>query len=74
VHGLGKMTLHEGEFRKGLSLMEASIQEFPLPLTYRNLASTLIFGATFMAVNGEPEESLIIDRDRCEANRVGDER
>jgi tetratricopeptide (TPR) repeat protein len=37
-HGLGKMTIHDGEFKKGLALMEQSIQEYPLALTYRNLA------------------------------------
>ncbi len=38
LHGLGKMTIHEGFFVKGLRLMEKSIEAFPLPLTYRNLA------------------------------------
>jgi tetratricopeptide (TPR) repeat protein len=38
LHGLGKITIHEGAFRKGLSLFEASVREFPLALTYRNLA------------------------------------
>jgi len=38
LHGLGKMTIHEGEFQKGLELMEASVGEFPLALAYRNLA------------------------------------
>src|SRR5947209_7769665 len=38
LHGLGKMTIHEGEFKKGLALMERSVQEFPLALAYRNLA------------------------------------
>ena len=38
LHGLGKMTIHEGDFKKGLGLMEASTQEFPLALAYRNLA------------------------------------
>ena len=38
LHGLGKMTIHEGEFKKGLSLMEESVAEFPLALAYRNLA------------------------------------
>ena len=38
LHGLGKMTIHEGEFKKGLGLMEKSAAEFPLALTYRNLA------------------------------------
>ena len=38
LHGLGKMTIHEGEFKKGLALMEDSVSEFPLALAYRNLA------------------------------------
>src|SRR5215472_8135196 len=38
LHGLGKMTIHEGEFKKGLALMEASVREYPLALAYRNLA------------------------------------
>lgn len=38
LHGLGKMTIHEGDFAKGLSLMEDSVKEFPLTLAYRNLA------------------------------------
>lgn len=38
LHGLGKMTIHDGEFKKGLSLMEQAAAEFPLALTYRNLA------------------------------------
>jgi tetratricopeptide (TPR) repeat protein len=38
LHGLGKMTIHEGDFLKGLHLMEASVGEFPLALAHRNLA------------------------------------
>jgi tetratricopeptide (TPR) repeat protein len=38
LHGLGKMTIHEGDFLKGLHLMEASVHEYPLALAYRNLA------------------------------------
>jgi tetratricopeptide (TPR) repeat protein len=38
LHGLGKMTIHEGDFKKGLALMESSVQTYPLALTYRNLA------------------------------------
>jgi tetratricopeptide (TPR) repeat protein len=38
LHGLGKMTIHEGDFKKGLSLMESSVQEYPIALAYRNLA------------------------------------
>jgi len=37
-HGLGKMTIHDGEFKKGLVLMEQAIAEYPLALAYRNLA------------------------------------
>jgi tetratricopeptide (TPR) repeat protein len=38
-HGLGKMTIHDGEFKKGLALMESAIAEFQLALAYRNLAA-----------------------------------
>ncbi|HWX55776.1 MAG TPA: tetratricopeptide repeat protein [Verrucomicrobiae bacterium] len=38
MHGLGKMTIHEGQFKKGLGLMEQSVAEYPLALAYRNLA------------------------------------
>jgi tetratricopeptide (TPR) repeat protein len=38
LHGLGKMTIHDGEFSKGLELFEASLEAWPLALTYRNLA------------------------------------
>lgn len=38
LHGLGKMTIHDGEFKKGLGLMEQSVAVFPLALAYRNLA------------------------------------
>ena len=37
-HGLGKMTIHDGEFKQGLALMEKAIAEYPLALAYRNLA------------------------------------
>ena len=38
MQGLGKMTIHEGQFAKGLGMIEASTREFPLALAYRNLA------------------------------------
>lgn len=38
LHGLGKMTIHDGKFQKGLDLFEASIAAYPLALTYRNMA------------------------------------
>ena len=38
LHGLGKMTIHEGRYAEGLGLFQLSLDAFPLPLTYRNLA------------------------------------
>jgi len=38
LHGIGKMTIHEGDSQKGLALFEKSIAAYPLALTYRNLA------------------------------------
>ncbi len=38
LHGLGKMTIHDGEFVKGRVLMEQSVEVLPIALTYRNLA------------------------------------
>ncbi len=38
MHGLGKITIHEGEFLKGMHLMEDSVAVYPLALAYRNLA------------------------------------
>lgn len=38
LHGLGKMTIHEGAYVKGLRLMEKSVEAFPLALAYRNIA------------------------------------
>lgn len=38
LHGLGKMTIHSGRFAEGLALFEKSLEAYPLPITYRNLA------------------------------------
>lgn len=38
LHGLGKITIHEGEFIKGKNMMEESIDIYPIALAYRNLA------------------------------------
>jgi tetratricopeptide (TPR) repeat protein len=38
LHGIGKMTIHGGEFKKGLAMMEESVRAYPLVLAYRNLA------------------------------------
>ncbi len=38
LHGLGKMTIHGGDFDGGLKLIEKSIETHPTALAYRNLA------------------------------------
>jgi tetratricopeptide (TPR) repeat protein len=38
LHGLGKMTIHAGDFAGGVAMIERSVATFPLPLAYRNLA------------------------------------
>lgn len=38
LHGLGKMTIHAGRYKAGLAMFEQSIETYPLPITYRNLA------------------------------------
>ncbi len=38
LHGLGKMTIHDGRYAEGLELFQRSLDAYPLPLTYRNLA------------------------------------
>ncbi len=38
LHGIGKMTIHDGEFKKGVTIMEQSIEVLPTQLAYRNLA------------------------------------
>jgi tetratricopeptide (TPR) repeat protein len=38
LHGLGKMTIHDGDFVKGRELMERAVATYPLALAYRNLA------------------------------------
>jgi tetratricopeptide (TPR) repeat protein len=38
LHGLGKMTIHSGNFAAGLAKFHESLEVFPLAITYRNLA------------------------------------
>jgi len=61
LHGLGKMTIHEGEFKKGLSLMEQSVAEFPLALTYRNLAVYWNSEGDFAKGNEYTQKALALD-------------
>jgi tetratricopeptide (TPR) repeat protein len=61
LHGLGKMTIHEGEFKKGLSLMEQSVAEFPLALAYRNLAVYWNSEGDFARGNEYTQKALALD-------------
>jgi len=61
LHGLGKMTIHEGEFKKGLSLMEQSVAVFPLALTYRNLAVYWNSEGDLVQGNAYTQKALALD-------------
>ncbi len=63
LHGLGKMTIHSGEFLRGVGMFEASIAEFPLPLTYRNLAVYWNSEGRFDKAWGYVEQALALAPD-----------
>jgi tetratricopeptide (TPR) repeat protein len=61
LHGLGKMTIHDGEFKKGLQLMEQSAETYPLALTYRNLAVYWNSEGDQVKANGYTRKALALD-------------
>lgn len=61
LHGLGKMTIHDGEFKKGLSLMEQSVAEYPLALAYRNLAVYWNSEGDLVQGNAYTQKALAMD-------------
>ncbi len=61
LHGLGKMTIHDGEFKKGLGLMEQSVAEFPLALAYRNLAVYWNSEGDLVQGNAYTQKALALD-------------
>jgi tetratricopeptide (TPR) repeat protein len=61
LHGLGKMTIHDGEFKKGLALMEQSVQVYPLALAYRNLAVYWNSEGDAIQANRYTQEALKLD-------------
>jgi tetratricopeptide (TPR) repeat protein len=63
LHGLGKMTIHEGDFARGLSLMEASVATYPLSLAYRNLAVYWNSEGQVAKAQGFAEKALALDPD-----------
>ncbi len=60
LHGLGKMTIHAGDFARGLDLFEQSIAAWPLPLTYRNLAVYWFSERQFARAQGYMEKALTL--------------
>lgn len=69
LHGLGKMTIHSGEFLRGVGLFEASIAEYPLALTYRNLAVYWNSEGRFDRAWGYVEQALALAPDEL-YNRI----
>jgi tetratricopeptide (TPR) repeat protein len=63
MHGLGKITIHEGEFLKGLHLMEDSVAEYPIALAYRNLAVYWNSEHNFEKANYYTDKALALDPD-----------
>ncbi|HEV2828300.1 MAG TPA: tetratricopeptide repeat protein [Pyrinomonadaceae bacterium] len=61
LHGLGKITIHEGEFKKGLRLMEQSVDEYPLALAYRNLAVYWNSEGDLVQGNAYTQKALALD-------------
>jgi tetratricopeptide (TPR) repeat protein len=63
LHGLGKMTIHEGDFARGVALIEQSVATFPLPLAYRNLAVYWNSEGQVEKAQGFAEKALALDPD-----------
>jgi tetratricopeptide (TPR) repeat protein len=61
LHGLGKMTVHDGDFKEGLALMEKSVETYPLPLAYRNLAVYWNSEGDAAKTNRYVEEALTVE-------------
>jgi len=63
LHGLGKITIHEGDFKKGLALMEDSVAEYPTALAYRNLAVYWTSEHDLVKGNYYTDKALALDPD-----------
>ncbi len=63
LHGLGKMTIHDGEFQKGVDLFVQSVATFPLAITYRNLAVYWNSEGQFDKAYGFVQKAMALDPD-----------
>jgi tetratricopeptide (TPR) repeat protein len=63
LHGLGKMTIHEGNYKKGEELMEESVKVFPLAIACRNLAVYFNSEGDFEQAQKYTEQALKLDPD-----------
>jgi tetratricopeptide (TPR) repeat protein len=63
LHGLGKMTIHDGRYAEGLALFQRSLDAFPLPLTYRNLAVYWNSEKDHVKAHAYVEKALALDPD-----------
>lgn len=63
LHGLGKMTIHEGRYAEGRGLFSLSLDAFPLPLTYRNLAVYWNSEKDHAKARGYVEQAIALDPD-----------
>jgi hypothetical protein len=61
LHGLGKMTIHDGEFKKGLHLMERSVEVYPIPLALRNLAVYWNSEGDMAKANAYTQQAITLD-------------
>lgn len=63
LHGLGKMTIHSGDFDGGVALFEKSVETFPLALAYRNLAVFWNSEDDFEKAYGYVQKALEVEPD-----------
>ncbi|HVT56852.1 MAG TPA: tetratricopeptide repeat protein [Thermoanaerobaculia bacterium] len=63
LHGMGKMTIHDGDFARGLGMFEESVATYPLALTYRNMAVYWNSAGELAKARGYVAKALAIDPD-----------
>jgi tetratricopeptide (TPR) repeat protein len=61
LHGMGKMTIHDGDNAGGVALLEQSIATYPIALAYRNLAVFWNTEGEVAKAQGFAEQALALD-------------